>query len=440
MAIGDQVTAPGHAQLGELLLGRGTPYRWRSLSGWEDLPALDSGSTPRSDAHGAILGRLLAQSRVVAVEGILIRARRGTIGDVVQQLGAATAVTDNEIPFVVQLDERGPLLAWVRVTARSVPVESGYTLGTITGAAVQLTATDPRRYDLLERTARANLPAPEPGLDFGGGTPEQQLAAEQAAGTLPATAWTTTGATISSSGSNVTATITAASPASPAYVMWSREPGDPSPFPVEPGEVVTFTADALPNGARVQLNWFNPEGEYLDTSDAAQIVTAVAPATAAGVTPLMYWTAVPTPATVPLGPSRLLIPGLGAEGMTWPLNFGAPGSTGALTARNTGTAPAHPVVEFRGPVSMPSLTNLATGDVLEYGLDLAAGDVLVVDTAEGTVTLNATTSRLYTATSRSVPEQSFALWPGTADLAFRASPGSSDPAASVAVRWRSAHW
>ncbi len=89
---------------------------------------------------------------------------------------------------------------------------------------------------------------------------------------------------------------------------------------------------------------------------------------------------------------------------------------------------------------MPSLTNLATGDVLEYDLDLAAGDVLVVDTAEGTVTLNGTASRLYTATARSVPEQSFALWPGTADLAFRAAPDSSDPAASVAVRWRSAYW
>lgn len=64
MAMGDRVTAPGHVQLGELHVpGRGTPYRWRSLSGWEDLPALDSGSVNRADGHGAILGRLLAQAR-----------------------------------------------------------------------------------------------------------------------------------------------------------------------------------------------------------------------------------------------------------------------------------------------------------------------------------------------------------------------------------------
>ncbi|MFD7121899.1 hypothetical protein ACFWAA_33400 [Streptomyces sp. NPDC059922] len=304
MAIGDQVTAPGHIQLGELLLGRGTPYRWRSLPGWEDLPPSDSGSVNRADAHGAILGRLLAQSRVVTIDGLMIRARRGEIGRVVQQLGNATALSDDEQPFVVQIDERGPLLVWARVTARSIPIDRGYAVGTITGAAVQLTASDPRRYDLLERTARASLPAAEPGLD------------------------------------------------------WNDETG-------------------LDAG--------------LDFNDGG-------------------------------------------------LDFGPPGSTGTLTARNDGNAPAHPVVEFRGPVSMPSLTSLATGDVLEYDLDLAAGDLLVVHTGEGTVTLNGTASRLTTATARSVPEQSWALWPGTADLAFRAAPGSSDPAASVAVRWRSAYW
>ncbi|GAA1175936.1 phage distal tail protein [Streptomyces rhizosphaericus] len=310
MAIGDQVTAPGHVQLGELLLGRGTPYRWRSLTGWEDLPALDSGSTPRSAAHGDILGRLLAQSRVVTLDDIVIRARPGEIGGVVQQLGDATAVADDEIPLVVQLDDRGPLLAWVRVTARAVPVGRGYRVGTITGAAVQLTASDPRRYELLEHTARADLPADEPGLDW-------------------------------------------------------------------------HTGEELLDAG---LDWATADG-----SDAG-------------------------------------------------LDFGPPGSTGALTARNTGNAPAHPTIEFRGPVSMPSLTNMATGDVLEYDLALAAGDVLVVETGEGTVTLNGTTSRLYTATARSVPEQTFALLPGTADMAYRAAPGSSDPAASVAVRWRSAYW
>ncbi|MDT3395597.1 phage tail family protein [Streptomyces sp. B1866] len=301
MVPGDRVTAPGHLQLGELLLGRGTPYRWRTLTGWADLPPLDNGSIPRSDAHGALAGRLLAQSRVITVEDLVIRARPDQLGAVVQQLEDATAVTDDEVPLVVQLDARGPLLAWVRVTARTIPVGRGYRVGTITGAALQLTATDPRRYALPEQLARTGLPTPEPGLDWHG----------------------------------------------TAGLDWQSEAG---------------------------------------------------------------------------------------------VDFGPPGSTGTLTAANAGNAPAHPVVAFTGPVSLPSVTNLATGDALEYALDLAAGDVLTVDTGAGTVTLNATASRLYAATARSVPEQTFTLPPGATDLAFRSAPGSSDPAASATLRWRSAYW
>ncbi|MGW7431869.1 phage distal tail protein [Streptomyces sp. NPDC054861] len=439
MAIGDQVNASGHAQLGELLLGRGTPYRWRSLSGWEDLPALDSGSVNRSDAHGAILGRLLAQPRVVTLDGIQIRARRGEIGAVVQQLGAATTITEDEQPFVVQLDERGPLLAWVRVTARAVPVERGYTLGSITGAAVQLTASDPRRYELLERTARTGLPSDEPGLDWNAAPSQQQFPNDQAAGRASSASsfWALSGLTTGNSGGALTVTVTAAQ----ARLAWTAGPDIFEGFPVEPAQSVTFLADSPPPGTTLLLHWLDDAGAYVSATNGTYgRVTGTAPAGASVVRPIMQWATVPSPATATVGPSRLLIPGLGAEGLRDPYDFGPPGSTGTLTARNDGNAPAHPVVEFRGPVPMPSLTNLATGDVLEYDLDLAAGDVLVVDTAEGTVTLNGTASRLYTATAQSAPEQSFALWPGTTDLAFRAAPGSSDPAASVAVRWRSAHW
>ncbi|WP_275465852.1 hypothetical protein [Streptomyces noursei] len=55
----------------------------------------------------------------------------------------------------------------------------------------------------------------------------------------------------------------------------------------------------------------------------------------------------------------------GPERLDWPLVFGAPGSTGTLTAVNDGDAAAHPVITFRGPVARPSLTNVATGDRIE---------------------------------------------------------------------------
>ncbi|MFI0736408.1 phage distal tail protein [Streptomyces sp. NPDC021225] len=292
MAAGDKVTRPGQVQYGDLLLGPGTPYRWRSVAGWEDLPALDSGTVARSDAHGAFPGRLLAQARTITLDGLIVRAPRATIGAVVAALNSGTVPVEDERPWVAWLDDRGPLLAYARATRRTVPAGPGYRLGTITGAAMEFQATDPRRYELAERSVSATLPMSEPGLSW----------------------------------------------------------------------------------------------------------------------PLV-----------------------------WPLAFGAPGSTGALSTANEGDAETHPVIEFRGPVIRPALTNLATGDVIEYDIPLAAGDLLTVDTLAGTVVLNGTASRIYTATSRSVPEQTFTLAPGITNLIFRAAPGST-PTASATVRYRSAYW
>lgn len=292
MAPGDLITRPGQVQYGSLLLGAGTPYRWRDATGWEDLPGVDSGDVPRSDAHGSFPGVLLAQSRTIGLTGLVIRAPRDRIGAVVGALNAGTAPRADEIPFVAWLDDRGPLLVYARAVRRSIPVGPGYRLGTIVGGAVEWVATDSRRYGLAEQSVAATLPTAEPGLS------------------------------------------------------WP---------------------------------------------------------------------------------------------MAWPLNFGAPGSSGALVAVNTGDAETHPVIEFRGPVTTPALTNINTGDVLEYDIPLASGDVLTVDTRAGTVLLNGGASRLYSVSSRSVPEQTFTLAPGVTNLSFRAGP-DSEPTATATVRFRSAYW
>ncbi|WP_199825478.1 phage tail domain-containing protein [Streptomyces sp. TP-A0875] len=302
MAAGDLVDRPGHIQYGGLLLGPGTPYQWENLTGWDDLPALDSGTVPRPAAHGSYPGPLFSQSRVIGLTGLIIRAPVEQIGAVAGAVTAATGPVVDELPLVVWLDDRGPLLAYARAVRRSVPVAL-YRVGLSLGGAIEWEATDPRRYSLSERSASASLPAAEPGLD-----------------------WHT-----------------------------------------------------------------DPEGR-------------------------------------------------GGDRLDWPLEFGAPGSTGAMTATNAGGAETHPVIEFRGPVVRPSVTNIRTGDVLEYDIPLAADDVLVVDTRAGTVTLNETASRLSTVTSRSAPEQAWTLPPGTSDLFFRAAPGSVDPAARCTIRYRSAYW
>lgn len=118
------------------------------------------------------------------------------------------------------------------------------------------------------------------------------------------------------------------------------------------------------------------------------------------------------------------------------LSFGSAGSTGDLTVNNAGNTDTHPVIEWRGPVTTPTIT---LGSLrLEYALTLAATDTLTVDTWAGTVQLGGQ-DRLSTATSRSIPEGAFVLPPGQSVLSFRADPSSTSPAASCTVRWRDAY-
>ncbi|MFB7375291.1 phage tail protein [Streptomyces sp. NPDC056222] len=124
--------------------------------------------------------------------------------------------------------------------------------------------------------------------------------------------------------------------------------------------------------------------------------------------------------------------------LTWPLNWGEAKSTGDAVAENTGSAATHPVITFRGPCSMPTVTERGSRRRLRYAIDLAAGEELVVDTAGGTVTLNGTASRRHTAMADSSPEELFLLEPGRTELSFRPDEATED--ALMTVRWRSAEW
>ncbi|MFE8939051.1 phage distal tail protein [Streptomyces sp. NPDC000963] len=124
--------------------------------------------------------------------------------------------------------------------------------------------------------------------------------------------------------------------------------------------------------------------------------------------------------------------------LTWPLDWGRATSTGDIAVENTGSAATHPVITFRGPCSTPTVAERGSTRRLRYAIDLAAGEELTIDTANGTVTLNNTASRRHTAMADSSPEELFLLEPGPTELSFR--PDEASPEALMTVRWRSAEW
>jgi hypothetical protein len=115
----------------------------------------------------------------------------------------------------------------------------------------------------------------------------------------------------------------------------------------------------------------------------------------------------------------------------WPLTFGEP-SGGSLLLSNIGTVPTWPVWTITGPCDQPIIRNASTGEWLAFGLRLAEGDSLLVDTAARTVRLGAASRR-----SALLPgSRWFALPPGETTVQFDAL--RTDTPAVLSVTWQDA--
>ncbi|WP_435173308.1 phage distal tail protein [Actinacidiphila sp. bgisy145] len=120
--------------------------------------------------------------------------------------------------------------------------------------------------------------------------------------------------------------------------------------------------------------------------------------------------------------------------ITFPITFPATVVVGDMAVVNEGSFETRPVITIAGPVSQPQIT--VTGPdgstaMLTYGGDIAAGDVLVLDTDAHTVLYNGTASR------RALLVGSWpVLPPGQSLVTFRAAADS--PAATCTITYRSA--
>lgn len=117
----------------------------------------------------------------------------------------------------------------------------------------------------------------------------------------------------------------------------------------------------------------------------------------------------------------------------FPFGFGAPVSPAAVNALNSGNRPATAVITIPGPVDSPRIYNDTTGDVLSFGLSLAAGDSLVIDLYNRTVKLNGTASRRNTLADPNW----FLLQVGDNIIRYRAdSTGNPNASITYSNAWR----
>ncbi|MGK5631225.1 phage distal tail protein [Streptomyces sp. URMC 123] len=166
-APGSLITLDGQVQWAGLLMGPGTPYGIASegLTGWADLPALDTGDVVRPDQHGAWPGAQWAQPRSVGATVWLLPESADRASATAEALLTATGVRAGEEWLAVRL--HGQTLACrARIGQRVVPTNRAFATQGATKVALQWVCADPRRYSVDERSVRTQLPAPEPGLSW----------------------------------------------------------------------------------------------------------------------------------------------------------------------------------------------------------------------------------------------------------------------------------
>jgi hypothetical protein len=154
--------------------------------------------------------------------------------------------------------------------------------------------------------------------------------------------------------------------------------------------------------------------------------------------PVFYDTNLQLASTSLPTPSGVGLDWVTGGGLNWVsgggLNWGLVTSSGTMTLTNTGNAISWPVFTLAGPLTLPIVTDNATGQKLAYSGTLVGGDSLVITTnpAGRSVLLNGS-DRFTLMTSASwfpVPPAS------TVTVALAASAGSG----SLSASWRNASW
>lgn len=113
--------------------------------------------------------------------------------------------------------------------------------------------------------------------------------------------------------------------------------------------------------------------------------------------------------------------------------FGAPVSPEGTNVTNYGNRPTPAVITIPGPVTNPRIFNDTYSNELQFEIDVAASDYLVIDLGYRTVKLNGSVSRR----SALLEPDWFLLEAGDNFLRYRASTGGAAPA-TIAYRnaWR----
>lgn len=137
------------------------------IDGWEDLPDVTNGSSPKPTRMGSQLGGLTSPKRVITLTLDILGDPESDYLTVVPKRNLRKVMTLDDAESELRVDlgfGMEPEIAYVRVTALDMPTSMGY--GYTQRAVIEFEASDPRRYSPIEYTARTGIPTPVHGVDY----------------------------------------------------------------------------------------------------------------------------------------------------------------------------------------------------------------------------------------------------------------------------------
>ena len=156
---GELVVADEQFQLRDLLIGPGSKFRWETTPIWAGGADVRTSDTPRSSTHGVRGGRdLLGAAPAVRGRIIVLGDSAADLQALLDQLGAAWAPTDEDLPFVAQ--RLGSKRRRYGRPRRWAPVPDTTTFEHSAVVAVDFDALDPFVYADAEQSVVVGLLVP----------------------------------------------------------------------------------------------------------------------------------------------------------------------------------------------------------------------------------------------------------------------------------------